>query len=183
MPCGVKGSGKKPVNAKKTATEKKERKPYPTYQERIEAADKKIEQLQQLNASREELIAQTEAKLAERKEALAKSEEALEKVLAKREHLVALMNKPEKQPKPKLSPEERAAHRREALAKAREAKKARKRRWKPLWRSWPKAARPLRSSWRSWTNKTQKTGPLLRACCNRQISGRIKKAATSAARL
>ena len=38
-------------------------KPYPTYQERIEAADKKIEQLKQLNASREALIAQTEAKL------------------------------------------------------------------------------------------------------------------------
>ena len=126
MPRGVKGSGKKPVNAKKTATEKKERKPYPTYQERIEAADKKIEQLQKLNVSRKELIAQTEAKLAERKEALAKSQEALEKVLAKREHLVALMNKPAKDPKPKLSPEERAAHRREALAKAREAKKAQK---------------------------------------------------------
>lgn len=126
MPRGVKGSGKKPINAKKTATEKKERKPYPTYQERIEAADKKIEQLRKLNASREELIAQTEAKLAERKEALAKSQAMLEKVLAKREHLVALMNKPEKQPKPKLSPEERAAHRREALAKAREAKKTQK---------------------------------------------------------
>ena len=61
MPRGVKGSGKKPVNAKKPATEKKECKPYPTYQERIEAADKKIEQLQKLNASRKELIAQTEA--------------------------------------------------------------------------------------------------------------------------
>ena len=106
--------------------EKKERKPYPTYQERIEAADKKIEQLQKLNASREVLIAQTEAKLEERKAALAKSREALEKVTAKRERLVDLMNKPEKQPKPKLSPEERAAHRRETLAKAREAKKARK---------------------------------------------------------
>ena len=45
---------------------------------------------------------------------------------AKREHLVALMNKPAKEPKPKLSPEERAAHRREALAKAREAKKTKK---------------------------------------------------------
>lgn len=122
MPRGVKGSGKKPVNAQKTTTEKKERKPYPTYEERIAAADQKIEQLQKLNASREELIAQTEAKLEERKEALAKSQA----MLAKREHLVALMNKPEKQPKPKLSPEERAAHRREALAKAREAKKAQK---------------------------------------------------------
>lgn len=126
MPRGVKGSGKKPVNSKKPATEKKERKAYPTYQERIEAADKKMEQLQKLNASREVLIAQTEAKLAERKEALAKSREALEKVTAKREHLVALMNKPAKEPKPKLSPEERAAHRREALTKAREAKKTKK---------------------------------------------------------
>ena len=120
MPRSVKSSGKKPVSGKK------ERKPYPTYQERIEAADKKIEQLQKLNASREALIAQTEAKLEERKAALAKSREALEKVTAKRERLVALMNKPGEQPKPKLSPEERAAHRREALAKAREAKKARK---------------------------------------------------------
>ena len=108
MPRGVKGSGKKPVNSKKPATEKKERKAYPTYQERIEAADKKMEQLQKLIASREALISQTEAKLAERKEALAKSQEALEKVTAKREHLVALMNKPAKEPKPKLSPEERA---------------------------------------------------------------------------
>ena len=116
MPRSVKSSGKKPVSGKK------ERKPYPTYQERIEAADKKIEQLQKLNASREALIAQTEAKLEERKAA----REALEKVTAKRERLVDLMNKPEKQPKPKLSPEERAAHRRETLAKAREAKKARK---------------------------------------------------------
>ena len=89
------------------------------------------------------MIAQTEAKLAERKEALAKSQEALEKVLAKRERLVALMNKPEKQPKPKLSPEERAAHRREALAKARRPRRSRKRRWKPLWRSWPKAAKTI----------------------------------------
>ena len=126
MPRGVKGSGKKPVNSKKPITEKKERKPYPTYQERIEMADRKIEQLQQLNASREALIAQTEAKLEERKAALVKSQEALEKVTAKRERLVALMNKPVKEPKPKLSPEERAAQRRETLAKAREAKKARK---------------------------------------------------------
>lgn len=126
MPRGVKGSGKTPVTAKEAVTEKKERKPYPTYEERIAAADKKIEQLQKLNASRKELIAQTEAKLVERKEALAKSQEELEKVLAKRGRLVALMNKPEKQSKPKLSPEERAAHRREALAKAREAKKAQK---------------------------------------------------------
>lgn len=111
MPRGVKGSGKKPVNSKKPITEKKERKPYPTYQERIEMADRKIEQLQQLNASREALIAQTEAKLAERKAALVKSQEALEKVTAKRERLVALMNKPAKEPKPKLSPEERAAQR------------------------------------------------------------------------
>ena len=58
MPRGVKGSGKKPVNSKKPATEKKERKAYPTYQERIEAADKKMEQLQKLIASREALISQ-----------------------------------------------------------------------------------------------------------------------------
>lgn len=126
MPRGVKGTGKKPAKLSQPVMEKKERKPYPTYQERIEAADKKIEQLKQLNASREALVAQTEAKLAERKEALAKSQEALEMVVAKRERLVVLMNKPAKEPKPKLSPEERAAHRREALAKAREAKKAQK---------------------------------------------------------
>ena len=84
MPRGVKESGKKPVNTKKPATEKKKRKPYPSYQERIEAADKKIEQLQQLNASREALIAQTEAKLAERKEVLAKSQAMLEKLMQTR---------------------------------------------------------------------------------------------------
>ena len=78
------------------------------------------------NASRAALIAQTEAKLEGRKAALAKSQEAVEKAVAKRGRLVTLMNKPAKEPKPKLSPEERAEHRREALAKAREAKKAQK---------------------------------------------------------
>ena len=74
---------------------------------------------------------------------MAKSREALEKVTAKRERLVALMNKPAKEPKPKLSPEERAAHRREALAKAREAKNAQKAQMEALLEKLPKAARPL----------------------------------------
>ena len=83
MPRGVKRSGKTvPVAA--PAVEEKVRKPYPGIDERIALADQAIESLTKLNASRAELIAQTEAKLAERKAALAKSQEALEKEEAKK---------------------------------------------------------------------------------------------------
>lgn len=136
MPRGVKGSGKKvaekalPVSA--PVVEEKTRKPYPSIDERIALTDQEIERLTKLNAARTELIAQTEAKLAERKAALAKSEEQLEKVKAKKERLLAAKDKLAKEPTPKLTPEERNARRQEALAKAREARKAKKEKYDAL---------------------------------------------------
>lgn len=108
------------------------RKPYPTYEERIIAADQTIERLTKLNEERIALIAKTEAKLEERKVALAKSQEALEKEKTKKERLVAAMNKPAKAPVAKLTAEERKARRQEAMAKAREAKKAEKEKYDAL---------------------------------------------------
>ena len=86
MPRGVKGSGKGTAAKKEVqkVVAEKTRKPYPSIDERIALADQAIERLTKLNASRAELIAQTEAKLAERKAALAKSQEALEKEEAKK---------------------------------------------------------------------------------------------------
>ena len=46
------------------------------------------------------------------------------KAQAKREKIISVMNRPKKEPVGKLTPEERAAKRRESLAKAREVKKA-----------------------------------------------------------
>ena len=108
------------------------RKPYPTYEERIAAADQTIERLTKLNEERIALIAKTEAKLEERKAALTKSQEALEKEKAKKERLVAAMNKPAKAPVANLTAEERKARRQEAMAKAREATKAEKERYDAL---------------------------------------------------
>ena len=85
-----------------------------------------IERLTKLNEERVALVAKTEEKLAERKTALARSEEALLKAQAKKEKIVSVMNRPEKAPVEKLSPEERAEKRKAALAKAREVKKAEK---------------------------------------------------------
>ena len=120
MPRGMKGT-------KKTETT---RKPYPGVDARIAMADQKIERLTKLNASRAELIAQTEAKLAERKATLAKSEAQLEKAKATRERLLAAKDKPAKAEK--LSPEERKARRLEGQAKARAAKKAEKEKYDAL---------------------------------------------------
>lgn len=113
MPRGVKGSGKEAAEKKgnQQAVSKGARKPYPTLDERIALADQAIERLTKLNASRAELIAQTEAKLAERKATLAKSQEALEKEEAKKARLLAAKEKPAKAAKPKLSAEERSARR------------------------------------------------------------------------
>ena len=131
MPRGVKRSGKTvPVAA--PAVEEKVRKPYPGIDERIALADQEIERLTKLNASRAGLIAQTEAKLAERKAALAKSEEQLEKVEARKERLIAAKNRPAKEEAPKLSAEELSVRRKEALAKAREVKKAEKEKYDAL---------------------------------------------------
>ena len=85
-----------------------------------------------LNAERTALIEKTEATLSERCAALAKSEAALEDAKAKKERIIEAMNKPAKETKPKLSPEERAQRRRDALAKAREAKKAEKEKYEAL---------------------------------------------------
>ena len=98
MPRGVKGSGKGTAAKKEVqkVVAEKTRKPYPSIDERIALADQAIERLTKLNASRAELIAQTEAKLAERKAALAKSQEALEKEEAKKARLLAAKEKPAK---------------------------------------------------------------------------------------
>ena len=110
MPRGVKGSGK-PKKAAKTA---KTRKPYPTHEERLIAADADIERLTKLNEERVELVKKTEEKLAERKIALQRSEDMLLKAQAKREKIISVMNRPKKEPVVKLTPEERAAKRRES---------------------------------------------------------------------
>ena len=115
MARGVKGSG---AAKKEPAGERKARKPYPTFDERIAMADAKIKQLEELIQSRAQLIAETEAKLNER--------EALEKAKAKKEHLIELKNRPEKPVRPKGDPAEVKARRQEAAAKAREARKAKK---------------------------------------------------------
>ena len=98
MPRGVKGSGKGTAAKKEVqkVVAEKTRKPYPSIDERIALADQAIERLTKLNASRAELIAQTEAKLAERKATLAKSEAQLEKAKATRERLLAAKDKPAK---------------------------------------------------------------------------------------
>lgn len=111
---------------------KKTRKPYPTHEERVAAADQAIARLTALNAAREARIAQAEADLEARRAALEKSQAALEKAKAKKEHLLALMNRPPKQAKAKLTAEERAAHRREGAARARAAKKAEKEKYDQL---------------------------------------------------
>ena len=150
MPRGIKGSGKakagvktdrmasvKTENTEGTAQVEptaavtdtaKGRKPYPTHEERLAAAEKQIERLTKLNAERTALIEKTEATLSERCAALAKSEAAK----AKKERIIEAMNKPAKETKPKLSPEERAQRRRDALAKTREAKKAEKEKYEAL---------------------------------------------------
>ncbi len=92
MPRGVKGSGKR-AKVEAVAMEKT-RKAYPTLDERIAIADKKVESLTKLNNEREVLVAKTEKKLEERKVALARSTEQLNKVLSHREHLLEIKNRP-----------------------------------------------------------------------------------------
>lgn len=123
---------KKAEVAQNQPVAKKPRKPYPTHEERVAAADQTIARLTALNAAREARIAQAEADLEARKAALEKSQAALEKAKAKKEHLLALLNRPPKQAKAKLTAEERAAHRREGAARARAAKKAEKEKYDQL---------------------------------------------------
>ena len=123
---------KKAEVAQNQPVAKKPRKPYPTHEERVAAADQTIARLTALNAAREVRIAQAEADLEARRAALEKSQAALEKAKAKKEHLLALLNRPPKQAKAKLTAEERAAHRREGAARARAAKKAEKEKYDQL---------------------------------------------------
>ena len=123
---------KKAEVAQNQPVAKKPRKPYPTHEERVAAADQTIARLTALNAAREARIAQAEADLEARRAALEKSQAALEKAKAKKEHLLALMNRPPKAAKAKLRAEERAAHRREGAARARAAKKAEKEKYDQL---------------------------------------------------
>lgn len=123
---------KKAEVAQNQPVAKKPRKPYPTHEERVAAADQTIARLTALNAAREARIAQAEADLEARRAALEKSQAALEKAKVKKEHLLALLNRPPKQAKAKLTAEERAAHRREGAARARAAKKAEKEKYDQL---------------------------------------------------
>lgn len=123
---------KKAEVAQNQPVAKKPRKPYPTHEERVAAADQTIARLTALNDAREARIAQAEADLEARRAALEKSQAALEKAKAKKEHLLALLNRPPKQAKAKLTAEERAAHRREGAARARAAKKAEKEKYDQL---------------------------------------------------
>ena len=123
---------KKAEVAQNQPVAKKPRKPYPTHEERVAAADQTIARLTALNAAREARIAQAEADLEARRAALEKSQAALEKAKAKKEHRLALLNRPPKQATAKLTAEERAAHRREGAARARAAKKAEKEKYDQL---------------------------------------------------
>lgn len=102
------------------------RKPYPTHEERLAAAEKQIERLTKLNVERTVLIEKTEATLRERRAALAKSKAALEAAKAKKERIVEVMNKAVRETKLRRSPEERAQRRRDALAKARGRRRRRR---------------------------------------------------------
>ena len=139
---------KKAEVAQNQPVAKKPRKPYPTHEERVAAADQTIARLTALNAAREARIAQAEADLEARRSALEKSQAALEKAKAKKEHLLALMNRPPKQAKAKLTAEERAAHRREGAARSRAAKKAERRSTISFSPHWRRAERPLRKCWK-----------------------------------
>jgi uncharacterized protein (DUF1697 family) len=72
------------------------RKPYPNVDTRIAMAEEKITRLQNLNASREELIEKNVQKLTERREALEKSRSALEKAVLLRDHLLAIKDMPKR---------------------------------------------------------------------------------------
>ncbi len=111
---------KKEKKAPKAAPVKKERKAYPSYDERIAAAEKKIAALEGLIADRTKLIEKTQKVLDSRKAALAKNEQALAKTRAKRERLIA------NQERKSLTPEQRAEKRKASIARAREVKKAEK---------------------------------------------------------
>ena len=114
------------AKAARTNTEKKTRKPYPSYEERITAADAKIAKLEALIADRSKLIDKTAKILAERTETMNKNQATLEKTIAKKERLIRNMNKANAGEKVKLTAEQIAEKRKAALARRREIKKAEK---------------------------------------------------------
>ena len=163
MPREVKESGKTATPKKTSAAKKappkneekapvnKTRKAYPSVDERIALADKKIDYLTRVIDKRNKQIEQTEAKLNARKAALGKNTEILEMTMSRKERLQAAKDKPIKEQKPrqpktkqkakrakarakkekvmkitvpKRTPEELKAFRVELIAKARAAKKA-----------------------------------------------------------
>ena len=143
MPRGGKGPGKTmaapKAPAKKTPIAKQEpapakagRKGYPSMEERIALADRRIEHLNKLLHTRGQLIEKTEAVQNARKAAQAKNSALLEKTLSRKERLTAAKDKPAKAAAPKLSPEELKIRRAETLAKARAAKKAEKAKYDQL---------------------------------------------------
>lgn len=67
--------------------ESKARKPYPTLDERLTLAEKRIQHLTKVKAEREETVRKTEALLAARRGALEKTVDQLNKALARRERL------------------------------------------------------------------------------------------------
>ena len=75
-------------------TETANRRAYPSRSERIAMAEKRIAQLEKLNASLRDLIARSEAQLNERKAALARTEELLKREYALKEHLLDLETDP-----------------------------------------------------------------------------------------
>lgn len=139
---------KKAEVAQNQPVAKKPRKPYPTHEERVAAADQTIARLTALNDAREARIAQAEADLEARRAALEKSQAALEKAKAKKEHLLALLNRPPKQAKAKLTAEERAAHRREGAAGPAPRKRRKRRSTISFSPHWRRAERPLRKCWK-----------------------------------
>ncbi len=101
------------------------RKPYPSHEERIAMADKDIARVTALIASREALVAATEKKLAERTTALERARNELTALQEKKARIIANKGRTVVK-RPVLSPEERAEHRKAALAKARAVRKASK---------------------------------------------------------
>ena len=114
---------------KKSSTkmsEKPARKGYPSYDERIAVAEKKIVALQELIADRTALVAKTQKQLDDRKAALARNEDQLAKTIAKKDSLTVRKERQAAGKPTRLTPEELAEKRKAALARAREARKVQK---------------------------------------------------------
>ncbi|GHU71728.1 hypothetical protein AGMMS49992_06260 [Clostridia bacterium] len=71
-------------------TSPKQRKPYPSHDERIVMADEQIRHWEELNAKRRALVATTDKTLQDRKDALAKGEAELQRVLEWKQRLIEI---------------------------------------------------------------------------------------------